>query len=71
MRAMRMAREDGCGWAEGGRMTILAIDLGLNGAAGVLDERGDLVEVIALSTIGEGAQRRVDAANLADLYQGS
>jgi crossover junction endodeoxyribonuclease RuvC len=34
-----------------------------------LDERGDLVEVIALPTIDEGTQPRVDAANLADLIR--
>ncbi len=35
----------------------------------MLDEHGGLIEVFDLPTIGEGAQRRVDAANLADLIR--
>ena len=50
-------------------MNLIAIDPGLNGAGAVSDERGDLVEVFDLPTIGEGVQRRVDAANLADLIR--
>jgi crossover junction endodeoxyribonuclease RuvC len=48
---------------------ILAIDPGLSGAGAVSDERGELIEVFDLPTIGEGAQRRIDAANLADLVR--
>jgi Holliday junction resolvasome RuvABC endonuclease subunit len=50
-------------------MNLIAIDPGLNGAAAVLDTHGDLVEVFDLPTIGEGARRRLDAANLADLIR--
>jgi crossover junction endodeoxyribonuclease RuvC len=50
-------------------MTILAIDPGLAGAGAILDTRGDLFEVFDLPTIGAGAQRRVNAANLADLIR--
>ena len=50
-------------------MTILAIDPGLEGAGAMLDAHGELIEVFDLPTIGEGAQRRVDAANLADLIR--
>jgi hypothetical protein len=35
----------------------------------VSDERGDLIAFLDLPTIGEGTQRRVDAANLADLIR--
>jgi hypothetical protein len=48
-------------------MTIIAIDPGLSGGAAILTERGDLIDVFDLPTIGEGAQRRIDAAGLADL----
>ena len=50
-------------------MNVIAIDPGLNGAGAVSDESGDFIACFDLPTIGEGAQRRVDAANLADLIR--
>jgi crossover junction endodeoxyribonuclease RuvC len=50
-------------------MNILAIDPGLEGAGAVMDAGGELIEVFDLPTIGEGARRRIDAANLADLIR--
>jgi crossover junction endodeoxyribonuclease RuvC len=50
-------------------MNIFACDPGLNGAGAVSDERGDFIACFDLPTIGDGAQRRVDAANLADLIR--
>src|ERR1700722_7729021 len=52
-----------------GAMNIFSCDPGLNGAGAVLDERGDILACFDLPTIGDGAQRRVDAANLADLIR--
>jgi hypothetical protein len=34
-----------------------------------LNARGDLLEAFDLPAVGEGTRRRVDAANLADLFQ--
>ena len=48
---------------------IISIDPGLEGGAAVLDERGGLVAVFDLPVIGENAQRRIDAATLADLLR--
>ena len=53
----------------GADMNIFSCDPGLNGAGAVSDERGDFIACFDLPTIGEGAQRRVDAANLADLIR--
>jgi crossover junction endodeoxyribonuclease RuvC len=50
-------------------MNVLAIDPGLEGAAAVLDAEGGLVACFDLPTIGAGKQRRIDAANLADLIR--
>jgi crossover junction endodeoxyribonuclease RuvC len=50
-------------------MNIFAVDPGLNGAAAVLDSAGRIVDCFDLPTIGKGTQRRVDAANLADLIR--
>jgi crossover junction endodeoxyribonuclease RuvC len=50
-------------------MNILAIDPGLEGAGAVMDTSGELLEVFDLPVIGEGAGRRIDAANLADLIR--
>jgi crossover junction endodeoxyribonuclease RuvC len=51
-------------------MNILAIDPGLEGAGAVMDMgRGALVEVFDLPVVGEGAGRRIDAANLSDLIR--
>ena len=50
-------------------MNVIAIDPGLNGAGAVSDERGDFIACFDLPMIGEGAQRRVDAANLPDLIR--
>jgi crossover junction endodeoxyribonuclease RuvC len=49
-------------------MNIIAFDPGLNGSRAVLSRNG-LVVADDLPTIGEGTQRRVDAANLADLIR--
>jgi len=49
-------------------MNIIAFDPGLNGSRAVLSRDG-LVVADDLPTIGEGTQRRVDAANLADLIR--
>lgn len=53
-------------------MTIIAIDPGLDGAAAILHDGGELIEEFDLPTTGEseGAQRRLDAANLAYLIGG-
>jgi hypothetical protein len=48
---------------------ILAIDPGLSGAAAVLDKNRELIEVYDLPVIGDGARRRIDAANLADMIR--
>jgi hypothetical protein len=50
-------------------MNIFLCDPGLSGAGAVLDERGDILACFNLPTMGEGAGRRVDAANLADLIR--
>jgi crossover junction endodeoxyribonuclease RuvC len=50
-------------------MNIFSCDPGLYGSAAVLDAQGELIEVFDLPTIGEGTQRRVDAANFADLIR--
>jgi crossover junction endodeoxyribonuclease RuvC len=55
-------------------MNVIGIDPGIEGAAAVLDgHRADgTSEIVALydpPTIGEGAHRRIDAANLADLLR--
>jgi crossover junction endodeoxyribonuclease RuvC len=50
-------------------MNVFAVDPGLNGAAAVLDSAGGIIDCFDLPTIGEGTQRRIDAANLADLIR--
>jgi hypothetical protein len=50
-------------------MNTLAIDPGLDGAGAVSNERGDFIACFDLPTMGEGTQRRIDAANLADLIR--
>ena len=49
-------------------MSIIAFDPGLNGSSAVLSREG-LAVADDLPTIGEGTQRRVDAANLADFIR--
>jgi crossover junction endodeoxyribonuclease RuvC len=49
-------------------MNIIAFDPGLNGSAAVLSREG-LVVADDLPTIGDAKQRRIDAANLADLIR--
>jgi hypothetical protein len=49
-------------------MNVIAFDPGLNGSHAVLSRDG-LVVADDLPTIGEGTQRRVNAANLADLIR--
>jgi crossover junction endodeoxyribonuclease RuvC len=51
------------------RMNVLAIDPGLEGAGAVIGADGELIEVFDLPVVGEGAGRRVDAANLTDLVR--
>jgi crossover junction endodeoxyribonuclease RuvC len=48
---------------------VLSVDPGLNGGAAVLSSRGDILANFDLPTIGDGARRRVDAANLADAFR--
>jgi crossover junction endodeoxyribonuclease RuvC len=50
-------------------MNILAVDPGLTGAAAVLDKGEHLIAVFDLPTLGKNAQKRLDAANLADLVR--
>ena len=45
---------------------VLTFDPGLDGGGAVLGARGEIVVCFDIPTIGDGAQRRVDAANLAD-----
>jgi crossover junction endodeoxyribonuclease RuvC len=45
---------------------IIAVDPGLEGAGAVMTADGELIEVFDLPVVGEGAQRRIDGANLAD-----
>ncbi len=47
-------------------MNVLSCDPGLSGSIAVLDELADIVACFDVPTIGDGVQRRVDAANLAD-----
>jgi hypothetical protein len=47
-------------------MNVLSFDPGLSGAWAVGDLHGALLACFPIPTIGEGVQRRVDAANLAD-----
>jgi hypothetical protein len=54
--------------ASGAALCIAAFDPGLNGGGAILG-RGALLACFDLPTIGEGAQRRIDAANLADLLR--
>jgi hypothetical protein len=51
------------------QVNIFSCDPGLDGAGAILDERGDFIACFDLPTIREGTQRRVDAANLADLIR--
>jgi hypothetical protein len=51
------------------QVNIFSCDPGLDGAGAILDERGDFIACCDLPTIREGTQRRVDAANLADLIR--
>jgi crossover junction endodeoxyribonuclease RuvC len=50
-------------------MIVLAVDPGIEGAVAVLDKGGELVDCFDLPTIGEGTQRRIDAASLTDLVR--
>jgi hypothetical protein len=51
------------------QVNIFSCDPGLDGAGAILDERRDFIACFDLPTIREGTQRRVDAANLADLIR--
>jgi crossover junction endodeoxyribonuclease RuvC len=48
---------------------VIAIDPGIEGAGAVLTTGGELVDVFDLPVAGEGAQRRIDGANLSDLIR--
>jgi crossover junction endodeoxyribonuclease RuvC len=48
---------------------VLAVDPGLEGAGAVMTTSGELVDVFDLPIAGEGARRRLDGANLADLIR--
>lgn len=48
---------------------LFSCDPGLNGGGAVLNPNCELVACFDLPTIGDGAQRRIDAANLADLLR--
>jgi crossover junction endodeoxyribonuclease RuvC len=50
-------------------VNIFSCDPGLNGAGAVSDERGDFIACFDLPTIGEGVQRRLDAANVTELIR--
>jgi crossover junction endodeoxyribonuclease RuvC len=50
-------------------MNVLAFDAGLSGGGGILNPKGEILSIFDLPTIGDGAQRRIDAANLADLVR--
>jgi Holliday junction resolvasome RuvABC endonuclease subunit len=47
-------------------MNVLSFDPGLSGAGAALSPHRDILACFDIPTIGEGAQRRVDIANLAD-----
>jgi crossover junction endodeoxyribonuclease RuvC len=47
-------------------MNVAAFDPGLCAGWAVLNQRGDIVACFDMPIIGDGSQRRVDAANLAD-----
>lgn len=49
--------------------TIIAFDAGLSGGMAILNASGDLILCDDLPVIGEGAQRRIDAANLAAMIR--
>jgi crossover junction endodeoxyribonuclease RuvC len=50
-------------------MNIVGFDPGLNGSCAVLSRDRGIVVADDLPTLGEGTQRRIDAANLADLIR--
>jgi crossover junction endodeoxyribonuclease RuvC len=50
-------------------MTIAAFDPELSGAVAFLSEAGELIDCQDLPVIGEGTQRRIDAANLAAIIR--
>lgn len=54
--------------AQAQQFRVAAFDPGLSGGGAMLDREG-LLACFDLPTIGEGAQRRIDAANLADLLR--
>jgi hypothetical protein len=47
-------------------MNIIAFDPGMSGGFAVLSPLAEILACFDLPTIGDGAQRRIDAANLAD-----
>jgi hypothetical protein len=50
-------------------MNVFSSDPGLNGGGAILNLNHEIVTCFDLPTIGENAQRRIDAANLADLLR--
>ena len=50
-------------------MTVVGFDPGLSGGIAFVSDDGALIDCRDLPTIGEGTQRRVDAANLATIIR--
>jgi hypothetical protein len=48
---------------------IVAFDPGLSGGVAILSPSGEIIACDDLPTIGEGTQRRIDAANLASMIR--
>jgi crossover junction endodeoxyribonuclease RuvC len=48
---------------------VLSVDPGINGGGNVLDRSSGIVACFDIPTIGDGVQRRVDPANLADIIR--
>jgi crossover junction endodeoxyribonuclease RuvC len=47
-------------------MNVIAFDPGMSGGFAALSPQAEILACFDLPTIGEGAQRRIDAANLSD-----
>jgi crossover junction endodeoxyribonuclease RuvC len=47
-------------------MNVIAFDPGINGGFAALSPQAEILACFDLPTIGDGAQRRIDAANLSD-----
>lgn len=49
--------------------SVVAIDPGLSGGVAFVSRSGDLIDALDTPTIGEGTQRRINAAGLADILR--